>query len=69
MNRERFDVLERFTPLFDDPQLSFERFIQRRDRKRRRRHITAGVAGATASRRAGCDRADDPPARQRPEPA
>ena len=49
MSGDRFDVLEDFTPLFDDPQLSFERFVQRRDRTRRRRHIAAGIGGSVAS--------------------
>ena len=49
MSDDRFDVLERFTPLFDAPQPSFEQFVQRRDRQRRRRHIAAGIGGALAS--------------------
>ena len=45
MTRDRFDELERFTPLFEAPESSFERFLHRRDRKRRSRRIVAGVAG------------------------
>jgi hypothetical protein len=46
MSRDRFDVLERFTPLFECPESSFEGFLRRRDRKRRRRHIALGASGA-----------------------
>jgi Tol biopolymer transport system component len=42
---DRFDVLERFAPLFDAPEPSFEDFLHRRDRKRRNQRITAGVVG------------------------
>ena len=45
MTRDRFDVLERFTPLFEAPESSFERFLQLRDRKRRSQRIVAGVTG------------------------
>ena len=45
MSGDRFDVLERFAPLFDTPEPSFDRFRQRRDRRRRRRRIATGVAG------------------------
>ncbi len=45
MSRDRFDVLERFTPLFEAPERSFEGFLRRRDRKRRNQRITAGVVG------------------------
>jgi Tol biopolymer transport system component len=45
MSRDRFDVLERFEPLFDAPEPSFEGFVRRRDRKRRNQRISAGVVG------------------------
>jgi dipeptidyl aminopeptidase/acylaminoacyl peptidase len=45
MSRDRFDVLERFTPLFEAPEPSFEGFVRRRDRKRRNQRISAGVVG------------------------
>lgn len=43
MNRDRYDVLERFAPLFDAPEPSFEMFVRRRDRKRRNERIAAGI--------------------------
>jgi Tol biopolymer transport system component len=43
MTRDRFDVLERFAPLFETPEPSFERFLRRRDRKLRNQRIAAGV--------------------------
>jgi hypothetical protein len=49
MSGGRFDELERFTPLFDAPEPSFERFLQRRDRKRRHRRIATGVTGVAVS--------------------
>ena len=45
MSRDRFDVLERFEPLFDAPEPSFDGFLRRRDRKRRSQRIAAGVVG------------------------
>jgi Tol biopolymer transport system component len=45
MNKDRFDVLERFAPLFHAPEPSFETFLRRRDRKRRNQRIAAGVVG------------------------
>ena len=45
MSPDRFDVLERLAPLFDAPEPSFERFVRRRDRKRRNQRIAAGVVG------------------------
>jgi hypothetical protein len=45
MSRDRFDVLERFAPLFEAPEPPFEGFLRRRDRKRRNQRITAGVVG------------------------
>jgi hypothetical protein len=45
MSGDRFDVLERFAPLFEAPERSFERFLRRRDRKRRNQRIAAGVVG------------------------
>ena len=42
---DRFDVMERFEPLFEAPEPSFERFIRRRDRRRRNQRISAGVVG------------------------
>src|SRR5262245_56476891 len=42
---DRFDVLERFAPMFEAPEPSFERFLRRRDRKRRNQRIAAGVVG------------------------
>ena len=49
MSGDRFDVLERLTPLFESPDLSFERFLRRRDRKRRQRRVAAGIAGSAVS--------------------
>jgi Tol biopolymer transport system component len=43
MSKDRFDVLERFSPLFEAPEPSFERFLQRRDRKLRNQRIAAGI--------------------------
>jgi WD40-like Beta Propeller Repeat len=43
MSRDRFDVLERFAPLFEVPEPSFQGFMRRRDRKRRNQRIAAGV--------------------------
>ena len=45
MSRDRFDVLERFQPLFEAPEPSFEGFLRRRDRKRRNQRIAAGMVG------------------------
>jgi hypothetical protein len=45
MSRDRFDVLERFEPLFEAPEPSFEGFVRRRDRKRRNQRIAAGMVG------------------------
>jgi hypothetical protein len=45
MSRDRFDVLDRFEPLFQVPEPSFERFVRRRDRKRRNQRIAAGAVG------------------------
>jgi len=45
MRNDRFDVLERYVPLFRASEPSFERFLGRRDRNRRNRRITAGVVG------------------------
>jgi len=45
MSRDRFDVLERFQPLFEAPEPSFEGFVRRRDRKRRNQRIAAGIVG------------------------
>ena len=42
---DRFDVLERFAPLFEAPEPSFEGFVRRRDRRRRNQRIAAGVVG------------------------
>src|SRR5262245_45143206 len=42
---DRFDVLERYAPMFEAPEPSFERFLRRRDRKRRTQRIAAGVVG------------------------
>jgi hypothetical protein len=41
----RFDVLERFAPMFETPETSFEDFLRRRDRKRRNQRVAAGVLG------------------------
>jgi dipeptidyl aminopeptidase/acylaminoacyl peptidase len=43
MSRDRFDVLERFAPLVEAPEPSFESFLRRRDRKRRNQRIAASV--------------------------
>ena len=45
MSKDRFDVLERFAPLFEAPVPSFEGFLRRRDRKRRNQRLAAGVVG------------------------
>ena len=45
MTNNRFDVLERFAPLIEAPEPSFEEFLRRRDRKRRNQRIAAGVVG------------------------
>jgi hypothetical protein len=45
MSRDRFDLLDRFEPLFEAPEPSLERFRRRRDRKRRNQRIAAGVVG------------------------
>jgi hypothetical protein len=45
MKPDRFDVLERFENLFETPGPSLERFVRRRDRKRRNQRIAAGVVG------------------------
>jgi hypothetical protein len=37
--------LERYAPLFEMPEPSYERFLRRRDRKRRNQRIAAGVVG------------------------
>lgn len=47
MNDDRFDVLDRFEPLFETPEPAFEGFVRRRDRRRRNQRITAGVVGIT----------------------
>jgi Tol biopolymer transport system component len=44
MSKDRFDVLERFAPLFEAPEPSFERFLRRRHRKLRNQRIAAGAA-------------------------
>jgi Tol biopolymer transport system component len=43
MSRDRLDVLERFAPLFEVPEPSFEGLLRRRNRKRRNQRIAAGV--------------------------
>jgi hypothetical protein len=45
MSSDRFDVLERFAPLFEAPERSFDAFLRRRDRRRRNQRVTAGVVG------------------------
>lgn len=45
MRNDRFDVLERFEPMFRAPEPSFDKFLRRRDRKRRNQRIAAGVIG------------------------
>jgi len=45
MKQDRFEALERFVPLFETPEPSFERFVHRRERKRRNQRITAAVVG------------------------
>ena len=42
---DRFDVLERYAPLFEAPEPSLEGFVRRRDRRRRNQRIAAGVVG------------------------
>ena len=46
MTHDKYDALERFTPLFEPPPHSFERFLRQRKRKRRRRRVATGVTGA-----------------------
>jgi hypothetical protein len=45
MTRDRFDSLERFTPLFEPPDPSFGGFLLRRDRRRRNERVAAGAVG------------------------
>jgi hypothetical protein len=45
MSRDRFDVLDRFESLFQLREPSFERFLRRRDRKRRNQRVAAGAVG------------------------
>jgi hypothetical protein len=45
MNTDRFDALERFVPMFEAPETSFEGFLRRRDRRRRKQRIAAGAVG------------------------
>lgn len=45
MKHDRLDALERYVPLFDEPGVPFDRFIRRRDRKRRNQRVVAGVVG------------------------
>jgi Tol biopolymer transport system component len=45
MSNDRFEALERFAPLVDAPEPSFEGFLRRRDRKRRNQRIAAAVVG------------------------
>ena len=45
MTQDKYDALERFTPLFEPPQHSFEGFLRHRERKRRRRRIATGATG------------------------
>jgi hypothetical protein len=50
MSRSRFDVLERYAPLFEAPEPSFREFLHRRERKERNRRIgTAALALAVAA--------------------
>ncbi len=43
--RDKYDALERFTPMFEPPTHSFEGFLRHRERKRRHRRIATGVTG------------------------
>jgi hypothetical protein len=45
MNVDRFDVLERFVPMFEAPEPSFDGFLRRRDRRRRNQRVAAGAVG------------------------
>ncbi|HEX9122975.1 MAG TPA: hypothetical protein VF984_06390 [Actinomycetota bacterium] len=45
MSPDRFDVLERFEPLVQPPEPSLERFLRRRDRKRRNQRLSAAAVG------------------------
>jgi Tol biopolymer transport system component len=45
MSDKRYDVLDRFSPLFETPDLSIQGFLRRRERKRRNQRIAAGVVG------------------------
>ena len=49
MGRERFDALERFVPLIDAPEPSYEGLLRRRDRKHRNQRIAALVVGITVA--------------------
>jgi hypothetical protein len=45
MSDKRYEVLDRFSPLFETPDPSIHRFLRRRERKRRNQRIAAGVVG------------------------
>lgn len=45
MSDDRYEVLERLAPLFEAPEVPFEGFVRRRDRKHRNRRFAAGVVG------------------------
>jgi len=45
MSEDRFEVLERLTPMFEAPKAPFEGFLRRRERKRRNQRIAAGFVG------------------------
>jgi WD40 repeat protein len=45
MSDKRYDVLDRFSPLFETPDPSIQRFLRRRERKRRNQRVAAGVVG------------------------
>jgi hypothetical protein len=45
MSDKRYEVLDRFSPLFNTPDPSIQEFLRRRERKRRNQRIAAGVVG------------------------
>ena len=79
MKPDRLDAFQRFVPLFGAPEIPFERFVRRRDRKRRNQRIAAAVVGisifmaavAIVASEAGSDRTRTPvapPTYVAPEP-
>jgi hypothetical protein len=48
MTDDRYDVLDRFVPMLD-PATSFEGFLAKRDRRRRRQRLAAGIVGVVVA--------------------